>query len=104
MFPHERSLVKRLADKPFVLLGVNSDQSREDVKAQNEKAEITWRSWFAGPGGGEIAKQYKVPGWPTLYLIDPKGVVRHAFVGNPGDKQLDELIDQMLQEAEKAGS
>ena len=100
MFPHERSLVKRLADKPFVLLGVNSDQTKEEVKQKNEKAEITWRSWFDGQGG-PIAQQYKVQGFPTLYLIDPKGVVRHAFMGNPGDKKLDELIDQMLQETEK---
>ena len=25
MYPHERSLVKTLEDKPFALLGVNSD-------------------------------------------------------------------------------
>ena len=25
MYPHERSLVKKLAEKPFALLGVNSD-------------------------------------------------------------------------------
>ena len=25
MYPHERSLVKRLANQPFVLIGVNSD-------------------------------------------------------------------------------
>jgi hypothetical protein len=25
MIPHERSLVERLKDKPFALLGVNSD-------------------------------------------------------------------------------
>ena len=27
MYPHERSLVKRLEGKPFVLLGINSDDS-----------------------------------------------------------------------------
>ena len=29
MYPHERSLVKRLAGRPFALLGVNSDQDRK---------------------------------------------------------------------------
>jgi hypothetical protein len=29
MYPHERSLVNRLAGKPFVLLGINSDDDRE---------------------------------------------------------------------------
>ena len=104
MFPHERSLVKKLADKPFVLLGVNSDRDRDELKQNNEKAQITWRSWFAGPGGGPIARKYGVEAWPTLVLIDPKGVVRHFFRGNPGDAKLDSLIEELIKEAEKGGS
>jgi hypothetical protein len=103
MFPHERSLVKKLADKPFVLLGVNSDP-RGDLKQMNEKEQITWRSWSQGSTGGPISSLYGIQAWPTLVFIDPKGVVRHVFVGNPGDQKLDEVIDQMLQEAEKGGS
>ena len=29
MYPHERSLVKTLADKPFALIGVNSDADKD---------------------------------------------------------------------------
>ena len=32
MYPHERSLVKRLKDKPFVLVGVNSDADGDELK------------------------------------------------------------------------
>ena len=31
MYPHERSLVKRLAGKPFAIVGVNSDDDREET-------------------------------------------------------------------------
>jgi hypothetical protein len=31
MYPHERSLVKRLADEPFAIIGVNSDKDHEGV-------------------------------------------------------------------------
>jgi AhpC/TSA family len=103
MFPHERSLVKRLADKPFVLLGVNSDKTREDVKEKNEKESITWRSFFdGGSTGGPIATQYAVQGWPTLYVLDAKGVIRHKWVGSPGDKVMDEAIDKLLEETDGA--
>ena len=44
MYPHERSLVKRLADKPFVLLGVNSDETRDEVKKVLERNQLSWRS------------------------------------------------------------
>lgn len=103
MFPHERSLVKKLADQPFALLGVNSDRDREKLKELNEKEQITWRSWFNGGTGGPISRQYGVTGWPTLHLIDHKGVVRHSFVGSPGGAKLDALIDEMIKEA-NAGS
>ena len=43
MYPHERSLVKKLADKPFALVGVNSDQDLKALKEVLEKEQITRR-------------------------------------------------------------
>jgi hypothetical protein len=104
MFPHERSLVKKLADKPFVLIGVNSDRDLTDIKAKLEKDEITWRSFWNGKEGtgGPISKEWNVQGWPTLYIIDHKGIIRHKHLGNPGDAVLDKAIDKLVAEAEKS--
>ena len=42
MYPHERSLVKRLADKPFTLLGINSDANKKQLKQEaSEWARIS---------------------------------------------------------------
>ena len=35
MFPHERSLVKRLENKPFALIGINSDKDKNLIGCQN---------------------------------------------------------------------
>jgi hypothetical protein len=104
MYPHERSLVKRLADKPFVLLGVNSDQDRAGLKKVMDKEKITWRSfWNGGSTDGPISSRWDVEGWPTLYLIDAKGVIRHMHLGSPEkESQLDEEIDKLVAEIEKA--
>ena len=32
MYPHERSLVKKLEGKPFALIGINSDTDRDKIK------------------------------------------------------------------------
>jgi hypothetical protein len=105
MFPHERSLVKRMAEekKPFALIGINSDRDLKDAKAKNEKQEITWRSFWCGKDGtgGEIPSSWRVKGWPTLYLIDHKGVIRHKFLGSPGGEKLDGFIEELVKEAEK---
>ena len=101
MYPHERSLVKKMEGKPFALVGVNSDQDKAELKKAMAKENITWRSFFdGGKIGGPIASRWAVQGWPTLYLIDHKGVIRHKHVGSPGDKVLDDEIEKLVKEAE----
>ena len=102
MYPHERSLVKRLEGKPFALVGVNSDKDLKALKPILEKEQITWRSFWNGEKGtaGPISAEWNVRGWPTLYLIDHKGVIRHRYLGSPGDEALDAAIDRLVREAE----
>ena|SRR5437868_5252333 len=98
MYPHERSLVKRLADKPFVLLGVNSDRDHDELKKVLEKEQITWRSWYdGGSTSGPIATRWNVHGWPTVYVLDADGVIRYRDVR---EKKLDEAVDTLLREME----
>jgi hypothetical protein len=102
MYPHERSLVKDMEGKPFALLGINSDTNKEELKKAMEEEHITWRSWWNGPEGtdGPISTKWNVSGWPTLYILDHKGVIRHKYLGSPGDKVLDQAIAKLVKQAE----
>ena len=60
MYPHERSLVQNFTNRPFVLLGVNSDDSKEQLRKIIKEQNITWRSWFGGTGGGAIAGAWSI--------------------------------------------
>jgi hypothetical protein len=97
MYPHERSLVKRLADKPFALLGVNSDPDKEDLRKVFVKEGITWRSfWDGGSTDGPISRAWNVRSWPTVYVLDAKGVIRYKDVrGEPLEKAIDALLEEM---------
>lgn len=103
MYPHERSLVKKMENKPFALIGVNSDPDREALKEVLKKENITWRSFWKGKEGtsGPISTTWNVQGWPTLYVLDHKGVIRHKWLGSPGDKVMDEAIEKLVKEAEE---
>ena len=104
MYPHERSLVKRLAGKPFVIIGVNSDSDREALEKVLVKENITWRSfWNGGSPSGGIAADWNVSGWPTLYLIDHEGVIRYKGHGED-EAKFDARIDALVEAAEKAGT
>src|SRR5438552_18108404 len=102
MYPHERSLVSKLKDKPFVLLGVNSDQNRDELKKVMEKEQITWRSfWDGGSTRGPIATEWHVQGWPTLYLIDHKGIIKKKWLGGPAAEVLDKEVEKLVQAAQE---
>ncbi len=96
MYPHERSLVQRMKDKPFALLGVNSDPKAKALDAV-KRENLTWRSfWDGGSPGGPIAKAWNVHGWPTIYVLDGKGVVRYKNVrGEAMDRAVDALLKEM---------
>ena len=62
-----------------------------------DREKLSWRS-FADRG--TIAAKWGSPGTPTIYLIDPKGVIRHRWTGNPGEKAIDAALERMFLEAE----
>src|SRR5262249_54997650 len=97
MYEHERSLVKRLEGKPFALLGINSDSNREQLKKVLEKEKITWRSWWdGGSTNGPIATKWNVRGWPTIYVLDHKGVIRYKGVrGEARANAVDTLLKEV---------
>ncbi len=107
MIPHERSLVERLKDKPFALLGINSDYDKAFYASENkDDMRVTWRSFWNGPKGtqGPIATKWNVRSWPTIYVLDHKGVIRFNGVrGEKMDAAVDQLLAEMEGEAKKGG-
>ena len=65
MYAHERSLVKKLANQPFALLGVNSDADLESIREIVKEKEITWRSFWNNPTS-----------WKRKTLLFPTVVLR----------------------------
>jgi hypothetical protein len=105
MYPHERSLVKRLEGKPFALLGINSDPDKAGLKKAMEQERITWRSWWDQTTDGPIATKWNVHGWPTIYVLDHKGVIRYKGVrGEAMDKAVNTLLGEMEPKSKAASS
>jgi hypothetical protein len=60
---------------------------------------VTWRSFWNGPRGtsGPISSKWGVRGWPTIYVLDHKGVIR--FTGTRGER-MTAAVEQLLGEIE----
>ncbi len=106
MYPHERALVKKLQDKPFALLGVNSDKDLASIQKIVKEKNITWRSFWNGEDGtsGPISKRWDVNGWPTVYIMDAKGNIRfinpqrEGKTRKEGSEKLNQAIEALLAE------
>jgi len=95
MLPHEKSLVKRLEGKPFALIGINSDGESDVVKKILADNQITWRQAIDVSTSGKLASAWNVNGWPTIYVLDHKGVIRYRDVR---DEEMEEAVMKLLAE------
>lgn len=97
MIPHETAMVKKLKDKPFVLLSVSADAEKETLTKFLEKKPMPWTHWWNGQKGN-VLETYQVRFFPTVYVIDGKGVIRHKHLR--GD-DLEAAVEKLLEEMEK---
>jgi peroxiredoxin len=91
--------VKKLADRPFALVGVNvSAYSAQQLKEIMDKEDLNWRS--TADQGGAIAEAWNSPGTPVYYALDAAGMIRYKWVGNPGEKAIDAALEKLIEEVE----
>jgi hypothetical protein len=113
MLPHEKELVQLLKDKPFALLGINSDLPpdldkklttyeqrlepvRKYVKSEVlDKNGITWRNAIECGTSGPLATKWNISGWPTLFVVDATGKIRYN--GHDGD-EMDRIVEECMAE------
>jgi hypothetical protein len=103
MYAHERSLVKQLADRPFAIIGVNSDPDLEQIRETVKQKDISWRSFWNGPDGtdGPISTLWNISAWPTIYVLDGDGTIRYKNVqGDELDQALTTLLAEMGQKVD----
>jgi len=100
MIPHEREMVKKMKDKPFVLLSVSADEEKDTLTKFLKDTEMPWTHWWDG-GDRKVVNTFKVKAFPTLYLIDATGVVRKKWVGSPPPEVLDKAVEELVKSAEK---
>jgi thiol-disulfide isomerase/thioredoxin len=94
MIPHERELVKRLKGKPFVLISVSADAKKETLTKFLGETPMPWTHWWTGQKGS-VLKTFDVQFFPTIYVLDAKGVIRYK---NVRGKEMDEAVEKLLKE------
>jgi thiol-disulfide isomerase/thioredoxin len=96
--------VKQLADEfpadRVVVLGMNRDQNPDDARAVIEKMRLNYATLKDGNRDDGIHTKYGVHAWPTLVLLDGRGVIRNVHIGYTPTmgRDLKEMIHALLAE------
>jgi thiol-disulfide isomerase/thioredoxin len=94
-----RALIERLKGRPFAYLGINCDDDKAVVQRVVRRQKLNWPSWYdGGSEGGRIQQRWQIYGFPTLFVIDHKGIIRHK---NLRGAKLQAAVEQLLREQER---
>jgi thiol-disulfide isomerase/thioredoxin len=96
--PHEREMAEKYKGRPFALLGVDcSEEKSAGLKAILDN-QMTWPNWHDGAdGNGPIVSRYHIRGYPTVFVLDAQGAIRHKQALG---EALDRAVEDLLKEAE----
>jgi thiol-disulfide isomerase/thioredoxin len=98
MIPHTRKLVEKMKDKPFVFVSVSVDAKKQTVVDFKKENSMPWTHWWNGLGG--INKDWDVEGYPTIYVLDTKGVIR-AKIDEADNEAVEKAVEQVMKETDK---
>ncbi len=103
LIPHERELVARFQGEPFEIVGVNCDSDVGKARDAVARTGMTWRSFrdHTDDARAAITGQWKVLGYPTLYLIDHHGIIRKRWIGGPPPEELTRMTAVLIDAARR---
>ncbi len=73
-----------------------NDREAKNLKEIMDTEKLNWRSFVYQ----EAVNSKWNPSTPTYYVIDPQGVIRYKWRGNPGERAMDTAVDKLLEETE----
>jgi len=94
MIPHEREMVEKFKSKPFALISVSADDDKKELEDFIAKEPMPWVHWWERSEAA-LLKQWNVRFFPSLYVIDAKGIIRYKHIRG---EELEKAVEKLLSE------
>ena len=101
VIPYLRDWYEKYQRQGFIIVGVHSpefswEKPLDKVKAATEQLKIRYP--VVQDNSFDIWKRYGVRAWPTMILIDKKGIIRYSHIGEGAYDKTEATIKQLLAE------
>jgi thiol-disulfide isomerase/thioredoxin len=92
--PQLNSLAQEYRDRPVAVVGMNIDRDTVDARFVADKLRLGYTNVLAR----DEYKKYGVQGFPTVYVLDRRGIIRDILVGYSPDvgSKLRTAVDRLL--------
>jgi len=84
-------LIKKFSNKNFRVVGINVHDTKEEINGFYQRNKPNFKTVY---DNGFVADNYGIDGFPTVVLIDKKGMV--IYSGNYDYTKLDMLVQNAL--------
>ena len=79
--PELQKLYTEYQERGLIILGINVTQQDTVAAAQAYVAEYKLTFHIPMDEQGDVLKAYHVPGLPTSFFVDPRGIIRNVIIG-----------------------
>jgi thiol-disulfide isomerase/thioredoxin len=95
-----RELVKKMKGRPFAYVSVSTDERKITLTTFLQKNRMPWTHWYDGRAG-KLAGLWDVEVFPTVCVIDHKGIIRLRQVGHePDSESFERAVEKLVKAAE----
>ncbi|MGQ0567912.1 MAG: redoxin domain-containing protein [Armatimonadota bacterium] len=92
----------RYRQQGLVIVGVHAPEfarERSEQYVRSSVAKLGIRYPVVMDNGFKIWRSYNNVYWPTIYLVDKKGVIRYSHIGEGSYEETEKMIRQLLAES-----
>jgi serine/threonine protein kinase len=103
MFPFKKQLHERFKDRAFAYVGVNTEPNKGEYERGMRQHKLPWRNFKNTLADkSTITRRLGVQQYPSLIVIDHRGIVRHIYVGPIRNTvEFESQIEKLVESAEK---
>jgi thiol-disulfide isomerase/thioredoxin len=91
--PRLKAAYDKFHEKGFEVIGISFDQERTALETVVRDQKIPWPQYFDGAGrDNKIGSQFGIEHYPSMWLVDKKGVVQYISAGRDTEEKISALL------------
>ncbi len=96
--PELKDVYRRFNPLGLEIIGISSDFEKAQLQGAVAQQQLTWPQYFDGKGKeNDLVKRFGITHYPSMWLIDQKGIVRYISAGSNLEGKIGRLLREGME-------